>query len=67
MKSHSLREPHKAYQTKFTRTGERDTTNRKPYRTAAQKLHARDSAVLKDGRYVSNAPVSFSRTKRGAA
>lgn len=67
MKSPNFRESHKAYQTKFTRTGERDTTNRKPYRAAAQKLHARDTAVLKDGRYVSNAPVSFSRTKRGAA
>jgi len=67
MKSHNFREPHKAHQTKFTRTGERDTTNRKPYRTAAQKVAAQRDAVLKDGRYVSNAPVSFSRTKRGAA
>ncbi len=67
MKSHNLHEPHKAHQTKFTRTGERDTTNRKPYRTAAQKLHARDTAIVKDGRYVSNAPVLFSRTQRRSA
>lgn len=65
MNSHSSRAPHLAYQTKFTRTGERDTTNRKPYRTAAQKYAARQDARLVDGRYVSSAPVSYSRTKRG--
>ncbi|MCH6205270.1 MULTISPECIES: hypothetical protein [Brucella] len=54
--------------TKYTRTGERDMTNRKPYRTAAQKAEARASARLIDGRYVSNAPVTYHRApKRGAA
>ncbi|MFC0245785.1 hypothetical protein [Falsochrobactrum ovis] len=54
--------------TKFTRTGERDMTNRKPYRTAAQKVEARRTARLVDGRYVSNAPVSYHRApRRGAA
>jgi len=54
--------------TKYTRTGERDMTNRKPYRTAAQKAEARQYALLKDGRYVSSAPVTYHRVpKRGAA
>jgi len=43
-------------------------TNRKPYRTAAQRELARTSAHLIDGRYVSNATVTFHRApKRGAA
>lgn len=43
-------------------------TNRKPYRTAAQKYVARQEARLVDGRYVSNAPVTYHRApKRGAA
>jgi len=61
-------QPHTAYKTKYTRTGERDMTNRKPYRTAAQKSEARQYALLKDGRYVSSAPVTYHRSpKRGAA
>jgi len=54
--------------TKYTRTGERDMTNRKPYRTAAQKAEARANAVLPNGTHVSSTPVTFHRApKRGAA
>ncbi len=60
-------EPHKAHQTAKTRTGSVDTTNRKPYRTASQREQARATARLVDGRYVSNAPVSFSRQQRRQA
>lgn len=68
MQKHSSRlEPHKSHQTKMTRTGERDMTNRKPYRTAAQKAEARATARLVNGRYVSSAPVSFSRQQRRQA
>lgn len=56
-----------AYATALTRTGKLDMTNRKPYRTEAQQAEARNNAVLKDGRYVSSAPVSFSKQKRKAA
>lgn len=49
-------------QTNFTRTGNRDMTNRKPYRTAAQKAEARRTAEKgKDGVWRSNAPVSYHR------
>jgi hypothetical protein len=42
--------------------------NRKPFRTAAQKAEARRTARLVDGRYVSNAPVSYhSKVKQQAA
>ena len=50
------------YQTKFTREGVRDMTNRKPYRTAAQKVVAKQKVRIVDGRYVSSAPVSFHKT-----
>lgn len=53
-------------QTKMTRTGERDMTNRKPYRTAAQKIEARNRANKVDGRWVTTAPVCHHRApKRG--
>lgn len=47
------------YATQFTRTGERDMKNKKPFRTAAQKQVARETAKKIDGRWVSNAPVSY--------
>jgi hypothetical protein len=47
------------YATKFTRDGERDMRNRKPYRTKGQKLKAREEAFLLKGTYVSPAGVSF--------
>lgn len=48
------------YATQFTRTGEMDYSNRKPFRTKAQKVEARRTA-WKDTRGVwhSNAPVSI--------
>jgi hypothetical protein len=49
-----------AYQTKFTREGVRNLSNRKPYRTKAQKIVARNMAVqCPDGAFRSSAPVSF--------
>lgn len=46
--------------TKFTRDGVRDMTNRKPYRTKAQKLLAEKKArKCSDGAYRSSAPVSW--------
>ncbi|MFC5584478.1 hypothetical protein ACFPOD_05100 [Nitratireductor kimnyeongensis] len=57
-----------AYATKMTRTGERDMSNRKPYRTAKQKAEAKRTAVRgEDGVYRSGAPVSFHRGGRGNA
>lgn len=54
---------HLAHQTTFTRTGKLDMTNRKPYRTAAQKFEARSRATkCEDGTYRSLAPVSYHRT-----
>ena len=37
----------------------RDLRNGKPFRTAAQRIAARASARLVNGRFVSTAPVSF--------
>lgn len=51
-----------AYATKMTRTGERDMSNRKPYRTASQKAEARRTArKCEDGTFRSSAPVSMHR------
>lgn len=56
--------PHLAHQTKFSRTGELDVTNRKPWRTAAQKKVAKDQAEVVDGRWVSpNAPRNYHRSR----
>lgn len=63
----SKHRPQRGLTTQFTRTGERDMTNRKPFRTAEQKAEARRTARLVDGRHVSSAPVSFSSSKRGRA
>lgn len=53
---------HLAHQTSYTRTGKVDMTNRKPYRTAAQKYEARRIAYkCADGTWRSTAPVSFHR------
>lgn len=57
-----------AYATSFTRTGKLDMTNRKPFRTAAQKALARQTArKCEDGAWRSTAPVSFHRTAKGRA
>lgn len=48
-----------ACQTKFTREGVRDMSNRKPYRTKKQKEVARDMAWRHNGTWVSSAPVSY--------
>lgn len=54
------------YATSFTRTGKLDMTNRKPYRTAAQKAEARRTArKCDDGTYRSSAPVSYHRAAGG--
>jgi hypothetical protein len=42
----------------------RNTTNRKPYRTAEQKKLARATATQVDGRWVSDAPVSYHGARR---
>ena len=67
MARHGARAKHHPFATTMTRTGQRNMTNRKPYRTAEQQAEARAGAVLKEGRYVSNAPVSYSKQKRKAA
>lgn len=55
-------QPHLAHLTTFSRTGKIDMTNRKPFRTAAQKHDARTSArKCDDGAYRSSAPVSYHR------
>lgn len=49
-----------AYATQFTRTGEHDFTNRKPFRTKSQKRQAKDNAYRDDrGIWHSSAPVSY--------
>lgn len=55
----TIRQPHLAFQTRYTRTGERNMLNRKPYRTKAQKELARASVFRHKGAFCSNAPVSF--------
>lgn len=50
-----------AYATSFTRTRKLDMTNRKPFRTAAQKAEARRMAVKVSGTFMSSAPVSYHR------
>ena len=48
------------YATLLTREGERDMTNRKPFRTKAQKRAAKDNAYRDDrGIWHSSAPVSY--------
>lgn len=52
--------PHLAHQTASSRTGQVDMKNRKPFRTKAQKIVAREMASKgSDGAYHSNAPVSY--------
>lgn len=49
-----------SYATQFTRTGQHDTTNRKPFRTKSQKAQARAQAYRdKHGIWHSAAPVSY--------
>ena len=49
-----------ACQTRFTRTGERDMRNKKPYRTKGQKKEAKRLAYKTPGGYFrSAAPVSY--------
>lgn len=67
MARHSARAKHHPFATTKTRTGQRNMANRKPYRTSEQQAEAKRSAVLIEGRYVSSAPVSFSKQKRKAA
>ncbi len=56
---------HLANQTSFTRIGKLDMQNRKPFRTAAQKALARQTArKCDDGTYRSTAPVSYHRTAK---
>ncbi len=50
-----------AYATSFTRNGKLNMTNRKPFRTPAQKAEARRTADKVNGTYVSPAPVSYHR------
>jgi len=55
-----MTEPHKAYQTSFTKTGTLNMKNRKPYRTAFQKELAKQKArKCEDGAYRSTAPVTY--------
>lgn len=55
---------HLRYQTQFSRTGELNMHNRKPYRTARQRELARKDARVENGRFVSDAPVSMHSKKR---
>lgn len=49
---------HLQFTTKFTREGERNMTNRKPYRDARLKAQARKQAIQgKDGVWRSNVPT----------
>jgi len=56
-------EPHLRYQTQYTRTGQLDMKNKKPYRTTANKAKAQQVAELIDGTYkvtdLSKAPLSY--------
>lgn len=67
MARHSASSKHHPFATSLTRTGQRNMANRKPYRNAEQQAAARAGATLTGGRYVSTAPVSFSKQKRKAA
>lgn len=67
MARHSASSKHHPFATSLTRTGQRNMANRKPYRNAEQQYEAKRRATLVDGRYVSTAPVSYSKQKRKAA
>ena len=58
---HETRTPaHLAHATALTRTGKRDMTNRKPYRSKPMKAMAKRMAAKgKDGAFRSAAPVRF--------
>jgi len=45
-------EPHLRYQTKFTKTGQRDPVSKVESRTKAQKARAQEVAVKVDGRFM---------------
>lgn len=52
MKQNNSAPAHLRYQTKFSREGVLDMSNKKPYRTKALKREAREKAVkTKDGHY----------------
>lgn len=51
-----IKSPHA---TRFTLYGERNMTNRKPYRTRAQKGMAKSGAVRSNGRFTSHASKSY--------
>lgn len=58
---------HHPYATALTRTGKLNMHNRKPFRTAAQRQEARQTARIVDGRYVSSAHVSMHSAKQRRA
>lgn len=58
--------PHLQHQTRLSREGKLDLTNRKPYRTKALKTLAREDAELcKDGTYRSDVAVRYHPEVRG--
>ncbi len=59
MKHTAAMPAHLRHQTQFSRTGEVNMHNRKPFRTARQRELARSDARVIDGRFVSDAPVSM--------
>lgn len=67
MKHASNQPAHLRYQTQFSRTGDLNMHNRKPFRTPKQKELARANARVEAGRFVTEAPVSMHGKHRGAA
>jgi hypothetical protein len=65
--NHTSRTAANPYATAYTRTGKLNMHNSKPYRTASQRAAASSAARLVDGRYVSNAPVSYHSAKQKRA
>lgn len=66
--NHTSRAPaHHPYATALTRTGKLNMHNRKPYRTASQRIAASAAARLVDGTFKSSAPVSYHSAKQRRA
>lgn len=67
MTRHSASLPaHLRHQTQFSRTGDLNMHNRKPFRTPKQRELARANARVEAGRFVSDAPVSMHGKGRAA-
>lgn len=62
---HLLNASQRSCLTRFTKEGVLDMSNKKPYRTKAQKAAARKDAFEANGTHYSSAPRSFHKKANG--